>query len=121
MSERIKVTSSGLSAYAEGTYPVTFEVTNSLGDTASFTADIVIRNQAQGEPRIYLTEYLVYLARDAVFQPMEYLESVTYGAEETVTVDAQVDPSVPGTYRVRYTCAGPTGTEGTAVLYVVVE
>ena len=101
--------------------PVTFEVTNSLGDTASFTADIVIRNQAQGEPRIYLTEYLVYLARDAVFQPMEYLESVTYGAEETVTVDAQVDTSVPGTYRVRYTCAGPTGTEGTAVLYVVVE
>ena len=121
VSERIKVTSSGLSAYAEGTYPVTFEVTNSLGDTASFTADIVIRNQAQGEPRIYLTEYLVYLARDAVFQPMEYLESVTYGAEETVTVDAQVDTSVPGTYRVRYTCAGPTGTEGTAALYVVVE
>ena len=101
--------------------PVTFEVTNSLGDTASFTADIVIRNQAQGEPRIYLTEYLVYLARGAVFQPMEYLESVTYGAEETVTVDAQVDTSVPGTYRVRYTCAGPTGTEGTAALYVVVE
>lgn len=33
VSERIKVTSSGLSAYAEGTYPVTFEVTNSLGDT----------------------------------------------------------------------------------------
>lgn len=121
VSERIKVTSSGLSAYAEGTYPVTFEVTNSLGDTASFTADIVIRNQAQGEPRIYLTEYLVYLARGAVFQPMEYLESVTYGAEETVTVDAQVNTSVPGTYRVRYTCAGPTGTEGTAVLYVVVE
>ena len=40
---------------------------------------------------------------------------------ETVTVDAQVDTSVPGTYRVRYTCAGPTGTEGTAALYVVVE
>ena len=105
-----------------GDLPVTFEVTNSLGDTASFTADIVIRNQAQGEPRIYLTEYLVYLARGAVFQPMEYLESVTITVpRETVTVDAQVDTSVPGTYRVRYTCAGPTGTEGTAALYVVVE
>ena len=56
-----------------------------------------------------------------MYKRQEYLESVTYGAEETVTVDAQVDTSVPGTYRVRYTCAGPTGTEGTAALYVVVE
>lgn len=119
LSDRIKVNSNDLSIYYEGTYPVTFEVTNSLGDTASITLDVVIRNYAAGEPHIALTEYLVYRTAGEPFDPMAYVESVTGGG----AVSAQLPEGglQPGVSRVQYTCSGPNGTVGTAVLYVVTE
>lgn len=119
LSDRIKVNSNDLSIYYEGTYPVTFEVTNSLGDTASITLDVVIRNYAAGEPHIALTEYLVYRTADEPFDPMAYVESVTGGG----AVSAQLPEGglQPGVSRVQYTCSGSNGTMGTAVLYVVTE
>ena len=42
ISDRIKVSTDSLQTYYAGLYPVTVEVTNSLGDTASLTLDIEI-------------------------------------------------------------------------------
>lgn len=119
LSDRIKVNSNDLSAYYEGTYPVTFEVTNSLGDTASITLDVVIRNYAAGEPRITLTKYLVYRAAGDPFDPMAYVESVTGGG----AVSAQMPEGglQPGVSRVTYTAVGTGGAVGSTVLYVVTE
>lgn len=121
LSDRIQATSPGLSASNEGLYPVTFEVTNSLGDTAVLPLSILIRSYAPGEPRITLSQYLFYLQAGAEWDPADYLESVSGGEEEAVTIASQVKPNVPGIYPVYYSCTGPSGVTGTATAYVVVE
>ena len=121
LSDRSKVNSNDLTPYYEGTYPVTFEVTNSLGDTSSLTMDVVVRNYAAGEPRINLTEYLVYRKAGEPFDARAYLESVSGGAEEDVAIHLPEGGLVPGVSQVTYSCAGQNGTVGTAVLYVVTE
>ena len=118
ISSRIKVLS-GTTSYDEGTYPVTFQVSNSLGDTSSITLDVVVRNYASGEPRINLKEYLVYQKLGSPFAPMDYLSSVIGGDREAVTAVLPEGGLRKGVNKVRYTCPG--STEGTAVLYVVCE
>ena len=121
LSDRIRVVSGSTNTYNEGTYPATFQVTNSLGDTASVTLDIVIRNYEAGEPRIQLTEYLVYQKAGAAFDPMAYVDSVSGGDAAGVTAVLPEGGLVPGVNKVIYICRGDSGSEGTAVLYVVVE
>ncbi|MDY3281428.1 hypothetical protein [Dysosmobacter sp.] len=118
ISSRIKVIS-GTTSYDEGTYPVTFQVTNSLGDTASVTLDVVVRSYAAGEPRIELKEYLIYQKLGDRLNPMDYLKSVSGGDAESVTAALPEGGLKKGVNAVRYTCPG--GTEGSAVLYVVCE
>ena len=121
LSDRIRVVSGSTNTYNEGTYPATFQVTNSLGDTASVTLDIVIRNYETGEPRIQLAEYLIYRAAGAPFDPMSYVESVSGGDLADVACELPQDGLVKGVNKVVYTCRGENGCEGTAVLYVIVE
>lgn len=119
LSDRIKVNSNDLSPYYEGTYPVTFEVTNSLGDTASVTLDVVIRNYAAGEPRITLTKYLVYRTADEPFDPMAYVSEASGGG--AVSAHLPEGGLQKGVSRVTYTAAGSGGAVGTATLYVITE
>ena len=121
LSDRIKVNSNDLSPYYEGTYPVTFEVTNSLGDTSSITMDVVVRNYAAGEPRISLTEYLVYREAGTPFDPRAYLDSVSGGAVGDVSIQLPEGGLSTGVSRVTYSCVGQNGTVGSTVLYVVTE
>ena len=122
ISDRIKVANnSTMVAGVEGTYPMTFEVTNSLGDTASITLDVVVRNYAVGEPVIYLSQYLIYRTADQPFSPMSYLESVSGGNVEDVVVSYPDGAFTQGVQRVLYTCAGLGGVQGSATLYVVTE
>ena len=121
LSDRIKVNSNDLTPYYEGTYPVTFEATNSLGDTASLTLDVAIRNYAAGEPRIELKEYLVYRTEGESFDPMSYLDSVSGGTAESVSVQLPEDGLADGVSQVTYSCVGANGTVGSTVLYVVTE
>jgi len=121
LSDRIKVNSNDLSPYYEGTYPVTFEVTNSLGDTASLTMDVVVRNYAAGEPRITLTQYLVYRKAGERFDARAYLDSVTGGAVEDVAIQLPEGGLSAGVSQVTYSCVGQNGTVGSTVLYVVTE
>lgn len=118
ISSRIKLIS-GTTSYDEGVYPVTFQVANSLGDTASITLDVVVRSYAAGEPRIELKEYLIYQKLGDRFDPMDYLKSVSGGDPEAVTAELPEGGLRKGVNAVRYTCPG--STEGTAVLYVVCE
>lgn len=73
----MKVTSTALSSSVEGTYPVTFEVVNSLGDAASLTLDVEIHARTADEPRITLSQYIVYLNEGETFSPLQYLSDVS--------------------------------------------
>ena len=121
LSDRIRVISSNTNTSAQGSYPVTFEVTNSLGDTASLTLEIQVKNQEAGEPEIRLSQYLVYRKQTDDFRAMDYVESVSGGSEEDVTVQMPEGGLTAGVSRVEYRCAGSGGAVGTAVLYVVTE
>ena len=121
LSDRIRVVSSSSSTYNEGTYPVTFQVTNSLGDTAEITLDLVIRNYEAEEPRIQLSQYLIYQKPGETLDPMAYLESVSGGDAERVEVRLPETGLTEGVNRVVYTCRGQNGSEGSATLYIVVE
>ena len=121
LSDRIKVNSNDLSPYYEGTYPVTFEVTNSLGDTATLTMDVVVRNYAAGEPHINLTQYLVYRKTGERFDALAYLDSVNGGEVENVSVQMPEGGLSAGVSKVTYSCVGTSGVIGSAVLYVVTE
>lgn len=122
ISDHIKISSnSSIVSGVEGTYPMTFEVTNSLGDTASITLDVVVRSYTAGEPLIRLNTYLIYRTADQPFDPMSYVTSVTGAEKESVTVTYSDGGLTQGVCKVVYTCAGASGVQGSATLYVVTE
>jgi len=86
------------------------QVTNSGGEVASLALPIVLRMD-DARPRsqgasIALKSYLVYHPADTVFDPTDYLASVTAGEQtldaSAVTIDSRVDITTPGVYRVIY-------------------
>ena len=121
LSDRIRVFANGVSPYTEGVYPVTFEVTNSLGDTSAVTLDIEIGPVVAGAPEILLDEYLVYAVIGAEFEPMEHVKRVINGKKQDVTVTLPDDGLQTGMNQVVFSCKGENGETGTAVLYVVAE
>lgn len=121
ISDHIKVTASNFSSDREGTYPLTVEVTNSMGDTVKLKLKLEIRSYEPGEPKIELKQYLVYLKKNQKLDARSYLKQVTGGREEDVTVTQPEDGLKKGVNEVTYSCAGTGGVTGTAVLYVVVE
>lgn len=120
LAGQVKFTSTGLNASVEGNYPLTLEVTNSMGDTSTLTLNLRIDNIEAGEPRIYLKQYLLYLNTGAPFSPMDYFSDLLGGDPDALSVNSTVNTAVPGTYTVTYSCPGSNGTVGTTVLYVVV-
>lgn len=113
---------SGLESGITGSYPMRFEVTNSLGATATIQLDIELRSYVSGEPNIELREYLVYLKAGENFNPSSYVAAVSGGDKDQVRVSSTVNTSVPGVYSVRYSCPGyDESISGTTSLYVVVE
>lgn len=92
-----------------GTYSVTVQVTNSLGDISTLPLKLVISKA--GTPRmVELTDYLLYLNRGDAFDPMAYIAAVKdpQGNDlppSAVTVDGNVNMEKDGVYHVRYTCA----------------
>ena len=128
LQEKIRLTASNLTNTLAGTYHVTVQVTNSLGDTSVLPLTILV-DSGSGHlvPEIQLTEYLVYLEKGARFSAGAYLRSVTDPAALTKTadpgdvqIDSEVDPNTPGTYEVVYSYTGVGGKEGRTILTVVV-
>ena len=128
LQEKIRLTASNLTNTLAGTYHVTVQVTNSLGDTSVLPLTILVDSGSGYQvPEIQLTEYLVYLAPGSRFDPAEYLRSITdpgagvkNAARDAVEIYSEVDPNTPGTYEVVYTYTGSSGKEGKTILTVVV-
>lgn len=121
ISDFIKVTVANVSSYAEGVYPVTFQVTNHLGDTSTVTLEITVENYEPGEPEIFLTTYLVYVKAGETLNPKDFLKDVTNAELSDVTWALPDKGFTEGTNRVEYTCVGTKGIEGHATLFVIAE
>ena len=121
INERIRINTNNLSPYYAGIYPVTFEVTNSLGDHVSLTLEVEIKAAVDKEPIIMLDKYLVYMTQEEAksFKPMKYVREVT-GAEKSA-VYADKSRLKEGVNRITYSCRSEAGVHGSVVLYVVVE
>lgn len=126
ITDKIRLTSMSLSNELEGVYPLTVQVTNDLGDTSVLTLSVVISKRTPKTPEITLKDYLVYLDKDAEFEPKDYLKKVEDPASESrastrdVEISGEVDTAVPGTYTVSYTYDGEA-EEGQTILTVVVQ
>lgn len=106
-----------------GSYPARFSVTNSAGDTSSFTATIDVVERTGLAVQIDLSSYLVYAGSE--IDPMSYVSSVTVNGDDVslssvdMKIDNPVDYSTPGSYEITYTC-NVNGMEGTTRLVVIV-
>ena len=104
-----------------GTYHVTVQATNSLGDTTTIPLKLVVREAGTSE-LIKLSANLLYLEKGTPFRPESYIASVsapngTAVSTEEVNIDNPVDPFNEGTYHVRYSI---TVKQQTYVVYLTV-
>ena len=82
IQHRVRATTKGTSSImALGSHMVQFQVTNSLGDTVSETFPVEVISSGIYNAALELTDYLVYLPKDAQFYPAQYLKSFTWLGE----------------------------------------
>lgn len=118
-----------------GAHMVEFTVTNSLGDTAVLEAEVDVYDKTYTEtrmtPSILLSDYIVYVDQYSFVDPASLIEDISlsgvkYQLEEyqsgSISIDDnEVDYSVPGTYKVLYTCDNKEAYYGYAVLMIIVR
>ena len=128
ISDRIRVTAQNLSVDYAGTYSVTVQVTNSLGDTAILPLHVVMDSYGAVSRLVDLTEYIVYVDEGEDFDPLDYVKRVrdydyTVMDVSNLAIESNVDTSVPGNYEVSYTFVSSSvrAQTYTAWLAVVVE
>lgn len=132
LSSRVKgsLTGETTSLAQEGIHQVTFRVTNNMGQTVRLTVPVTVYAAGTYNAAVTLTDYLVYLEKGASFSARNYLGYITCGgssyslksgnADFDISIDGDVDTSVPGTYCVNYTVS--VGQyKGLTSLIVVVE
>lgn len=116
ISENIRVVAQNINEYYEGTYSLTVQVSNSLGDVESLTLPVIITEKTSRQS-IELRDYLVYLNVGDSFNAYNYVKSVKDGSSEldgsNAAVQGSVDTSTPGTYYMEY-------TYGTYTVYLTV-
>ena len=125
----IKVTATALNNTTEGTYPVTVQVTNSLGDTSALSLPVTIKKHGIYDPYIELSDYLVYIDAGASFDAQKYIKSVwdkKQGGNEIfswgdVSVETDLDTNTAGDYNVEYTYTNEEGYSYSVILTVVVQ
>lgn len=130
ITDRIRISSSTLSNSESGEYPVTVQVTNSSGDTAVLKLIVQIQNTTTVYPVIRLSDYLIYLDRDAELTQDDLRGYITEAAESVtedalspadIAIDGEVDTATAGTYYVRYSYTNDRGLTSTVILTVIVE
>lgn len=71
-----------LSSPVAGSYELTFQVSNSAGDSTDFTTPVTVLSAEEqtGVPRVVLKEYIVYLEKGDSFDPYQYLKEARLGS-----------------------------------------
>lgn len=119
----------------EGTHPVRFRVTNSLGDTEELVIGVEVYPAGKYNATLSLTDYIVYLPVGADFSAEAYLNKFTMygqtlslrtgvGEDLQLRITGVVDTGKAGVYPVSYTVTRQYGNQlyaGYSKLIVVVE
>lgn len=99
---------------ASGTHMVQFQVSNSLGDTATEILPVEVYNPEDYTAELTLKEYLIYVPVNGIFNAKFYPDTITYQRETsdlgpilpenyTMEITGEVDTRTPGIYPVTYT------------------
>lgn len=99
---------------AAGTHMIQFQVSNSLGDTATEILPVEVYTSEDYTAELTLKEYLIYLPVNGIFNAKFYPETITYQRETTelgpilpdhytLEISGEVDTLTPGVYPVTYT------------------
>lgn len=100
ISGSIRVTKQNVNSSTPGVYSITFQVTNSMGDTESIPAKVVVRDDVPAKAPLILSGYVVYVEQGADFDPTDYVLVPAYTAE--IEIKSQVDTSAAGAYEVEF-------------------
>ncbi len=103
----------GSSITTVGEHSVQFQVTNSLGDTATLVLPVEVYSAGTYAAQLELTDYLIYLPTGRRFYADRYLSSFTLNGNQTslkyglpegfsLSITGEVDTSVPGIYVLSY-------------------
>lgn len=130
ISSRISMSIIDTEGLSSSTRQIEFRVSNNYGDVSSIVVDIVNRDKpSQETPNIELTTYLVYIAPESHFDPLDYVKSITiketyspseYGLDKIYADLSDFDQSTPGTYRIPIYCENGDHI-GITALYVIVD
>ena len=101
ISDSIRVTTQNVDTGTAGTYSVTVQATNSLGDVESLPLKVVIRSGAASFVPLTLSEYILYLDVGDSYRAGNYV--ISPSAPSEVEIDSHVDTHTPGVYDVSYT------------------
>lgn len=133
ISGRIRTRSlSGDSLAEVGTHLVSFQVTNSLGDSAEIELPVEVCPRGAYGAELRLTDYLIYLKQGAAFDAANYLYSYTRSGQTvqllgglpeglTLELSGSVDTQVCGVYAVSYTVTREQNSAAHSRLIVIVE
>lgn len=110
----------------KGIYEITFSVENSAGDKQTVPVDMIVANVSRAMPVITLKDYIVYIEKDSVFIPEEYILEINTGTKEAydpgmLEVEHEIDVSTRGNYIVTYSYENTKGYVGMTFLTVVVR
>lgn len=133
ITKNIKISS--VDDYKENEYggfrDVVFQVSNSAGDTS--TLPITISYTETGAPVVNLSSYVVYLKKNAGFNPGNYMASVEMGntkysvadfretAKGTIDIKNNVNMKEPGVYSVEFAAKAPNGKSSVTYMKVIVK
>ena len=130
ITQRIRLSSVDISNTEPGEYPITVQVTNSSGDTASVTLTVLIENSTSRHPTISLSNYIYYITRgDELTEDM--LRELIVGASESasgkavaaenIEITGEVDTTTRGSYTVTYSYTNAQSLTRVVLLNVIVE
>ncbi|EUJ31254.1 putative peptidoglycan linked protein [Listeria floridensis FSL S10-1187] len=119
LTSALKVVSNNVDVNTAGSYKVTYEVTDSDGNKATFTRDVIVT-----EAPVITGEKITYLQPNASFDPLSTMKAMDKEDGDLTAklqvVKNNVDTKTPGTYEVTYEVTDSDGNKANFVRTVVV-
>lgn len=119
-------TDSNINFQKEGQYHITYEVSNSYGDSTAMQLPVHVLSGKADSLEVRLKKAIVYLSLGDAMDTDKWLDNV-YDSQgdkvESVNISAsgQVDVNTPGIYEIRYQADDSKGNQGENWLTVVVQ
>ena len=127
ISNKVKILSKPISTNISGDNTITAQVTNSMGDTVTLKAVVIIKQENNLSPTISLSKNIEYMKKGDKFDPYKYVKSVkdnegkSISASKVKVKSSSVKTNKAGCYLVEYRVTDSENNEGAAYLTVMVE